>query len=76
MGKATENHPAYDPLLNEQQAADYTGLSVHTLRTKRCRGGGPPFVKMGRSVRYKLSDLNAWIEARTVANTSEDVDAA
>jgi hypothetical protein len=30
---------------------------VPTLRSERVRGGGPPFVKAGRSVRYEIDDL-------------------
>ncbi|GHF32207.1 hypothetical protein GCM10017044_28910 [Kordiimonas sediminis] len=62
------------PLLNERQAAAYLNQSVRTLQGWRLRGGGPRFVKIsGRSVRYRIEDINAWIEGRIVANTSEIV---
>ncbi|WP_368344807.1 helix-turn-helix transcriptional regulator [Pelagovum sp. HNIBRBA483] len=59
-------------LLNEADAADILCYSVRALQNWRYRGGGPRFVKVSaRSVRYRYSDLIAWIEERTVAHTSE-----
>ena len=37
--------------------------SVSTLEKLRCRGGGPPFRRFGRDVRYPKSCLESWIEA-------------
>jgi len=64
-------------LINEHEAADYIGHSVRALQNWRVRGGGPRFVKIsGRSIRYRRCDLNAWIEARLVRNTSETIQEA
>jgi len=57
--------------LDTKDAADYLDLKPATLEAWRCRGGGPRFVKLGRSVRYRRADLNEWIESRTRCNTSE-----
>jgi len=58
--------------LSTVQAATYTGLAAATLEGLRCRGGGPRFVRYGRkAVRYRVADLDAWIDERTVASTSE-----
>lgn len=60
-------------LLDEEQAADYLGLSPRTLQNFRVRGGGPDYVKLGaRAVRYRLSDLDEFIEDRVRSNTSQD----
>ncbi len=48
-----------------------TGLSRATLASLRCRGGGPPFLKLGRRVVYPLSELRAWRDARLVRSTSQ-----
>jgi len=56
--------------LNETQAAELLGVSVRTLQAWRVRGGGPVFVKLGRSVRYRPDDLESWISSRRVASTS------
>ncbi len=52
------------------QAADFLGLKKNTLEIWRFRGTGPKFVKLGRSVRYRLSDLEAFIDACTKQKTS------
>lgn len=57
-------------LLNETKAAEYLGISIRTLQAWRVRGNGPVFVKLGRAVRYRPSDLNAWVDARMAASTS------
>lgn len=53
-------------LLSETPAADYLDASPLTLRDWRKRGRGPAFVKIGRNVRYRREDLDAYIEARRV----------
>lgn len=54
-------------MLTTRQAAEYLGLAKSTLEIWRCRGeNGLPYLKMGRAVRYRLSDLEAWARARTV----------
>ena len=59
------------PLLKEEDAAPFTGHSVSTLQKKRVTGDGPLFVKIGRSVRYREEDLEAYVSARVVGSTSE-----
>ena len=50
--------------LRTQQAAQYIGLSPHTLENLRSAGGGPRFFKMGRVVVYDVADLDRWVEAQ------------
>ncbi|WP_200914720.1 helix-turn-helix transcriptional regulator [Bradyrhizobium viridifuturi] len=54
-----------DALLREQDAADLLSLSVRTLQSWRIRMAGPPFVQVGRAVRYRRRDLIDWINANT-----------
>jgi Helix-turn-helix domain len=56
-------------LLREQDAADLLSLSVRTLQSWRIRMAGPPFVQVGRAIRYRRRDLIAWIEANTIGAT-------
>ena len=58
-------------LLTEQEAADFLAVAVRTLQDKRVRGGGCPYVKIGRLVRYRMEDLTAFIEAGRRSHTSE-----
>ena len=56
------------------EAARYIGGSdfpVSTLRYWRCAGGGPRFLKLGHVVRYRVEDLNDFIEQCLRSNTSE-----
>lgn len=53
-------------LLNTEQAAQYLGVTPDTLAVWRCtKRYGIPFVKIGRLVKYKLSDLDNFIQRRT-----------
>lgn len=55
-----------DRLLTEGQAADLLRLSSRTLQAWRSRNVGPPFVRAGRAIRYRRSDLNSWAIGNTV----------
>lgn len=58
-------------LLNEISVAKQLRCKVKTLQAWRCRGGGPPFVRVGRLIRYSPDDVRVWIESRKVSSTSE-----
>lgn len=57
------------PFLNTEEAACYLNLKKSTLEAWRCRGGGPSFVRLGRAIRYRKSDLDWWVESRVYQNT-------
>ena len=48
------------PFLSTEQAAFYLGLSARTLQVMRASGGGPPFRRHSRHVRYHIDDLDSW----------------
>ena len=53
--------------LNSKEAAQVLGVSVDTLAVWRCTKRYPlPYIKMGRKVFYRVSDLENFIESRTV----------
>ncbi len=55
-------------LLNEQQAADFLGVSPGTLSVWRSTKRYPlPYLKVGRLVKYRRSDLEQWLASRTVS---------
>ena len=53
-------------LLDEHRAARYLGLSVKTLRNWRSAKRGPRYVKISRIVRYRIRDLDQFIETNVV----------
>jgi predicted DNA-binding transcriptional regulator AlpA len=60
------------PIYRDAQYVAYLlGIESQTLATWRCSGSGPPFVKIGRLVRYKDEDLQKWLESRSFNNTAE-----
>lgn len=60
-------------LINEKQAAEKIGLSVHWLRRKRWSGGGIPYIKVGDggAVRYRIEDIETYVNGRMCKSTSE-----
>jgi predicted DNA-binding transcriptional regulator AlpA len=62
-----------DRLLSRAEVEVNFGLSRRFLEVAAVRGDGPPMVKIGRSVRYRVADLRGWIEARRVNSTSQGV---
>ena len=66
MSKSVNPVSPTSDLLNEVQAASILDTSVGTLQVWRSTGRYKiPFIKIGRNVRYKRADLEAWIESRT-----------
>jgi predicted DNA-binding transcriptional regulator AlpA len=65
-------HSSSTVLLDETNAARILGLSVKTLRRWRWAGKGPAFRKLGRAVRYALSDLEAFIASALRTSTSDN----
>jgi len=58
--------PTPTELLNERDAADLLGLRPPTLRAWRFQRRGPAFVRLGRAVRYRRTDLLAYLDNATV----------
>ena len=55
------------PLLDERQAAEFLNVTAGTLSVWRCTRRYPlPYIKVGRLVRYRLADLEAFLASRTV----------
>ncbi len=52
-------------------AAKRLNVSESYLNQLRVRGGGPKFLRLGRSIRYRDEDLAAWAEAGAASSTSE-----
>lgn len=56
-------------LVDEKAAAEILCTTPGTLSVWRSTGRyALPFLKIGRKVRYRISDLDAWLEQRTRAS--------
>lgn len=58
--------------LTEKEAAAMTGLSVSTLQKQRCYHRGMPYSKIGRSVRYSINDIQAFMKAHRIQIAAEN----
>lgn len=59
-------------LLNTREAARYLGLSKAFLERDRWAGAKVPFIKIStRAVRYRVEDLDNYIESRVRKSTSD-----
>ena len=59
-----------DHLLDVEDVARILNCSVSILNKWRLLGKGPRFVRMGALVRYRPSDIHAFITARVASSTS------
>ena len=57
-----KNQGIIPELLTEKEASEVLSLSLATLRRRRGKGRPPQFVKIGSSVRYRVEDLDAFIQ--------------
>lgn len=46
--------------LTDTQVGAQLGVSPHTLRAWRRQGRGPAYMKLGRAVRYRVQDVEAF----------------
>ena len=53
-------------LLTTTEAAAALALAPKTLRNWRSQGLGPPFIRLGGAIRYRETDLLAWVDAQAV----------
>jgi excisionase family DNA binding protein len=56
--------------IDTDAVAQLTGLSRSTLEKWRLRDDRIPFIKAGRCIRYAVSDVRGWMDARRVLSTS------
>ena len=58
-------------LLTPKDAANFLCVSPSWLAKARMRGDGPPYVKLGRAIRYREGALLQWLRSRQRLSTSE-----
>lgn len=70
MSSDTHTDPdRIESLLTETEAAGYLKLTTRTLQAWRWKGGGPTYLKLGSSVRYRRTDLEDWLLSRQMRTT-------
>jgi predicted DNA-binding transcriptional regulator AlpA len=57
-------NPPVDPLLTPDETSALLGIPVKTLAHWRTQRTGPLALRLGSHVRYRVSDLKAWLEER------------
>ncbi len=69
MPKGKESLFGPNAFLTEVEAAEKLGVSKSFFSHKRLSGDGPPYVKVGRRVRYNAKELEQWCRSNTVAHS-------
>ena len=64
------NSPLAPAVLRERDAALYIGLSRAYLKKARIFGKGPAFVRLQRTISYRVADLDRWLESHVVRPTA------
>jgi excisionase family DNA binding protein len=54
------------PLATAEEIAAYCRVPLATVYQWSSRGGGPPLIKVGRHIRARWSDIEAYLDARTI----------
>jgi predicted DNA-binding transcriptional regulator AlpA len=58
-------------LLTPKEAALFLKMSESWLAKARMRGDGPPFIKIGRAIRYSEAAVQQWLKSHQHLSTSE-----
>lgn len=65
-----------DRLLREKEVAQILGTGLSTVQQWRLRGKGPKFCRLGsRMIRYRESDIRAYIENMEAYSSTSGADA-
>lgn len=59
-----------DDMLTPEELAALLRTSVAALAMRRYRGGGPPFVKVGRSVLYPRAEVERFVRKQLRSSTA------
>ena len=70
-GPAPQKGMSGSVVLTPNEVAGRLKLSMSWLAKARMRGDGPPFIKLGKAIRYPEAALIQWIKGRQRLSTSE-----
>ncbi len=69
INQTNTNHDN-DKLLTTDQTAEYLGVGKETLNVWRAtKRYNIPYIKVGKLIKYRKSDLDRWLDERTCDNT-------
>lgn len=60
-----------ETFIDTQRLSGLTGIAASTWNKKRLSGDGPAFIKAGRRVLYRWSDVEAWLLDQQRRSTSD-----
>lgn len=63
-------------ILKTDEVASRLKLSKRYIEALRLKGAGPQHIRIGRAVRYRLEDVNEWVQSRVRKSTSDLGEAA
>lgn len=68
MNTLSNHLAALEPLLSTEELADYLGVPVKTIYEWRTGGHGPCAVRVGRHLKFAVSDVQAWVAQQREAS--------
>ncbi len=66
VGGLPQSLTGHPPLATTAEVADYLGVPIATLHAWRSRRKGPAASRVGKYLRYRWGDVDAWIDAHGV----------
>ena len=51
-----------EPMLTTSELAEYLGVHVQAIYDLRADGRGPTGIRVGRQLRYRISDVRRWLD--------------
>ena len=68
----TQRSSSVPVVLTPEQTAKLLKVSLSWLAKARMRGDGPPYIRIGRAVRYTEPSVGQWMKSRQRMSTSEN----
>jgi excisionase family DNA binding protein len=70
--KRTEVAPSHE-IMTAPEVAEYLRVPLKSLYTWRYTHDGPPSARVGKYLRYRRTDVDAWLDAQTRLSRVDDV---
>ncbi len=51
--------------MTPEELAEYLGVTMHCVYAWSSHGGGPPVLHVGARLRYRVDDIEAWLDRVT-----------